>query len=91
MRSRKIIAHGIVAAVALAGAASLSAAAQAAPASVAIGSAAAAPDDSKFIDDFWDKSECEKVGKALVEKKNYTTYTCEHDWLSGDWNLWVYW
>ncbi|KND26891.1 hypothetical protein OH797_36500 [Streptomyces anulatus] len=44
----------------------------------------------EFYDDYWNKSDCIDTGKWLVRTGQYGHYVCEEDWLSGDWNLWVY-
>ncbi|MFI1867288.1 hypothetical protein [Streptomyces jumonjinensis] len=44
----------------------------------------------EFYDDYWNKGDCIDTGNWLVRTGQYGHFVCEEDWLSGDWNLWVY-
>lgn len=46
--------------------------------------------EGKFYDDYWNRNDCISTGDWLVRTGQYGWYVCEEDWLSGDWNLWVY-
>ncbi|MFG3254532.1 hypothetical protein [Streptomyces sp. NPDC048172] len=47
-------------------------------------------EEGEFYGDYWNRNDCENTGQWLKNTGQYGHYVCEKDWLSGDWNLYVY-